>query len=74
MIQYKNIFWDLVEGKVKVYAAGSNNEYEKVDFDFECSVSGEVNAYNKLEGITDMACAQGHLLDLYHVEIKAIEY
>ena len=74
MIQYKKIFWDLVEGKVKVYASGVNHEDEKVDFDFECNVSGNLHSYDKLESITDMACAQGHLLDLCRIEIKAIEY
>jgi hypothetical protein len=65
--------WVYLTGNVTVTVEALDERGKVQTFTFECFVSDKVNAYNRLDGLSEVARVLSNLRNLYHVEVIDIE-
>ena len=67
------IAWNYLTGNLIVTVKALNNDNEPELFTFECYVSSNINPYDKLDNIHDIAQHSANLHGLYLAEIVDIK-
>ena len=65
--------WKNMYGDVQVTVRATDHNEDKVVFTFNCNISPEINDYDKLEIISDIAHHSALLRNYYHAEIIDIK-
>ena len=65
--------WNYMSGNLIVTVEALNHDDEKEQFEFECYCSPEINNYDKIDNIGDIAHHAAILRNLYRTEIVDIK-
>lgn len=65
--------WNYITGNVKVTVQAIDHNEDLQTFTFTCFLSREVNSYDRLDSLSDVAHHMSLLRNYYHAEIIDIE-
>ena len=65
--------WHYITGNVQVTVQAQDENEDLQTFTFNCYVSDEVNSYDRLDNISDVAHHMALLRNYYHAEITDIK-
>ena len=68
-----HIYWEEIYGNVTVTARGLNENDVWEQFTFDCYISEEVNSYDRLSYVNDIACAMVRLRNLGFAEVVDVK-